>query len=53
MAMKVVSFVSNIIAAVVKELSKCFVYDKAEYGILGDYNNSVVHKMLILINKNQ
>lgn len=53
MAMKVVSFVSNIIATAVKDLRKCFVYDKAEYGILGDYNSSVVYEMLILINKNQ
>lgn len=51
MAIKAVCFVSNIIAAVTKELSKFFVYDKAECGMLGDYNSNAVYEMLILINK--
>lgn len=50
MAIKEGCFVSNIMAAVMKELSKCFVYDKAEHRMLGNYNSSAVYKMLILVN---
>lgn len=50
MAIKEGCFVSNIMAAAVKELIKYFVYDKAEHSMLENCNSSAVYKMLILVN---